>query len=225
MTEATDHKRVATLWSVIGKDATEVYNTFTWNRQGDSLKLKEVLKKFEEYSTPKKNLTYERCKFHTRSKTVDETIDEFVTNLKLLAANCNFGNLMETLIADRLVLAVRDAKLKENFLRESELTLDKAANIAKAAERARNECQDIIRNEEEEISKVEHKAHKQKDTLIRCQFCGNKHIRDRQICPANGKTCFKCNKENHFAKVCKAPNTAEINAFNNSDSNDELYVE
>ena len=44
LTEATDHKRVATLLSVIGKDAIEVYNTFTWNRQGDSLKLKEVLK-------------------------------------------------------------------------------------------------------------------------------------------------------------------------------------
>ena len=150
---------------------------------------------------------------------MDETIDEFVTKLKPLAANCNFGNLMEALIADRLVLGVRDAKLRENFLRESEKTLDKAVNMA------RNECRDIIRNEEEEISKVEHKAHKQKARLIRCRFCGNKHMRDRQICPANGKTCYKCNKENHFAKVCKAPNTTEINAVSDSDGNYELYVQ
>ena len=78
-----------------------MYNIFTSNRQSYALNITEVLRKFEEYFSPKKNLTYERYKFHTRSQTMDETIDEFVTKLTILSANCNFGNLMEALINDR----------------------------------------------------------------------------------------------------------------------------
>lgn len=93
-----DTKRVATLLSVVGKDALEVYNTFTWTRSSDAFKLKEVMKKFEEYCTPRKNLTYERYKFNTRNQLPTESVDEFVTELKTLASNCDFGVLKDSLI-------------------------------------------------------------------------------------------------------------------------------
>ena len=41
---------------------------------------------------------------------------------------------------------------------------------------------------------------------ILCKYCGNKHIRDKDKCPAYGKSCKGCGKKNHFAKMCKNKN-------------------
>jgi hypothetical protein len=35
-----------------------------------------------------------------------------------------------------------------------------------------------------------------------CSKCGIKH--DQNKCPAEGKTCAKCKKLNHFARMCKS---------------------
>ena len=54
-------------------------------------------------------------------------------------------------------------------------------------------------------------AHVNKDGTIKnkhrnmdqaCKFCGTIHRRGS--CPAYGKTCQKCSKRNHFAKVCRS---------------------
>ena len=38
---------------------------------------------------------------------------------------------------------------------------------------------------------------------VLCKFCGNTHERDKNKCPAFGRRCSKCGKENHFAVKCK----------------------
>ena len=49
-----------------------------------------------------------------------------------------------------------------------------------------------------------HKRDKQSQkSLVRdCKYCGSSHKHGK--CPANGKTCQKCSKVGHFAKVCKS---------------------
>ena len=49
-----------------------------------------------------------------------------------------------------------------------------------------------------------------------CQFCGYRHKRGR--CPAFGKICNVCHKQNH--KVCKAT-TKEVDTVGNESSRDE----
>ena len=44
------------------------------------------------------------------------------------------------------------------------------------------------------------------------------HVRDKQKCPALGKSCKKCGKPNYFAKVCKS--SINIHAVDT----EELYV-
>ena len=53
--------RVATLLTVIGKEAVDVYNTFIWNEEVDHLKMAKVLEKFEIFCNPRKNTIYEHC--------------------------------------------------------------------------------------------------------------------------------------------------------------------
>ena len=56
-----------------------------------------------------------------------------------------------------------------------------------------------------------------------CQFCGYRHKRGR--CPAFGKNCNVCHKQNHFAKVCKAKvckaTTKEVHIVGNESARDE----
>ena len=56
--------QVATLLTVIGEDAREVYSTFTWDAEGDCQKIDEVLQKFQAYTQPRKNIPFERYKFN-----------------------------------------------------------------------------------------------------------------------------------------------------------------
>jgi hypothetical protein len=37
--------------------------------------------------------------------------------------------------------------------------------------------------------------------ITSCRFCGGQHSRGK--CPAYGKSCVKCGRINHFAKVCE----------------------
>lgn len=46
--------------------------------------------KFDKYSGPRKNTMMERYKFKTGVQEDDETADQYVTELKFVANNCNF---------------------------------------------------------------------------------------------------------------------------------------
>jgi len=59
---------VATLLTVIGKEAVNVYNTFIWDDKGNELKIEKALEKFESFCNPRKNTTYERCLFLQKSR-------------------------------------------------------------------------------------------------------------------------------------------------------------
>jgi len=50
--------RVATLLTVIGNDAIDVFNTLTWDEEDDEKKIENVLLKFEEHCELKKNVSY-----------------------------------------------------------------------------------------------------------------------------------------------------------------------
>ena len=52
--------KAATLLHVVGVEALEVYNTFTWDNVGDEIKVKPIMAKFEAYCNPRKNVTWER---------------------------------------------------------------------------------------------------------------------------------------------------------------------
>ncbi|KAL6487668.1 hypothetical protein MHYP_G00042940 [Metynnis hypsauchen] len=117
---------------VAGEEAVEVYNTFTFgNEEEDKRNLTKIMEKFEEYCNPKKNITYERYKFFTCVQG-DMSISQYVTELKLRAKSCEFGQLQESLIRD--VCGITSDTMRERTLREVDIALEKAAQLCLAAE-------------------------------------------------------------------------------------------
>ena len=227
MIEKPANVRCATLLHVIGVEALEVYNTFRFEEGEDNNDLDTLLKKYmyTEYFEPQRNVTYARHLFNTRSQQPEETIDQFATDLKLQAKNCEFGTLTESLIKDRLVVGISDDATRARLLRERKLTLQRALEICRAAQSSKTQMGKITASAEQNASaysdkavhtlkpgkgkhqstKPGHSQSRHKQFGKACKYCGTWH--DAGKCPAYGKNCSKCGKNNHFASVCMSRTT------------------
>jgi len=234
----SDEQKIALFLTIAGPDTIEVYNTLEFN-DDDKDKYDVVIKKIEEYCTPRKNETYERYVFRSRMQTSDESFEQFVTDLKIKSQSCGFGDLTESLVRDQIVIGLVDKKLKERLLRESDLTLKKAIEICQAAETAKTQMK-TLQNEDKDATVVgavkrgmEQRSRNSKPSSMSankpqdpqsnrqcCQNCGRIH--EWRNCPAYGKVCHKCHKKNHFEKMCrqKDVNTLEHASQSDTDSED-----
>ena len=71
--------------------------------------------KFDSFFSVRKNVVIEHTKFNKRSQLPDEPVEQFITSLYNLTADCNFGELKDKLIRDRTVVRIRAASLSERL--------------------------------------------------------------------------------------------------------------
>ena len=206
--EKPEKTRLAMFLNFAGDEALKVYNTFTYTTDGDESKLDIVQQKFNEYCTPRKNVVHERFLFWKLTQQIGESIDTFVTTLRLRAASCEFGIQTESMIRDRVVLGCPDRQVQERLLREADLTLQKALDVCRAAEATKQQIKSISADSAA-INLVRGQTHahdsKQQSTTPcdrKCGNCGGTH--PPKSCPAFGKLCNTCHKPNHWAKCCRS---------------------
>ena len=187
----------ATLLNTIGRETMDIVRSLTINDKTDPEQIKTAL---ENHFIPKKNVTYERYVFNTTSQE-ELTIDAYVTKLQQLSSSCEFGQLRESLVRDRLVVGVRDDSLRERLLREGNLGLNEVLQLCRASERTAEQLR--VMKKEESVHKVtKQKTHGTRKPEVDCAYCGTHH--QKKKCPAWHKRCSKCNKWNHLASVCQA---------------------
>ncbi|XP_049875309.1 uncharacterized protein K02A2.6-like [Pectinophora gossypiella] len=216
--------QVALLLHVMGPQCQDIFQTFEFPKD-EAKNYVAVVKKFDEHFIPLKNESVSSHVFFTRDQRRGETFDDYVTELRKLAKECEFGTLNDRMIRDRIVTGIGDSRLQDRLLRESDLTLTKAINICKAAELATERIREI-EEKGERVDRIQ-RTTTSRDTKttnteensgpststgqnrtffnrpkIMCQNCGYNHqIRN---CPAYGKQCLKCKKMGHFARMCKS---------------------
>ena len=233
--------QVATLLTVIGEDARDVFSTFTdWANEGDHQKVGPVLEKFAEYCQPRKNVPFERFRFNRRIQEPGESYDQYRTALRKLADGCEFNQITpDEILRDRLIFGIQDSKVRERLLRASKLTLAKTDEACRAAESTTEQMKLVHQSQGENISAVntskeskgqnytESNSFKSRGQVNECTNCGRRHdFKRRENCLAYGKTCNSCGKMNHFAAVCrgkrnKAEHQKSVRCVNDPDS-DEL---
>ena len=124
-------QQTAIFLHVAGEEAMEVYNTFTFGENEDRTNLEHVIDKFTNYCTPKKNVVFERYQFFSRAQSSGEAIELFVTDLKKKSLTCEFGDLRESLIRDRIVCGVTSQQLKERMLYQDSQPINKIPKFKK----------------------------------------------------------------------------------------------
>ncbi len=115
-----------TLLHVTDDEALEIYNTFNFAETEDKNDVKVIIKKFDDYLEPQKNVTFERHIFISRVQAPGESIDQLVTDLKTKAKSCEYGQLCDSLIKDRIVVGIHDDALRTRLLRETDLDSNEA---------------------------------------------------------------------------------------------------
>ena len=190
--------QAATFLHVIGPAALEVYNTFTWSDDEDKQKIEMILPKFEAYCIPRTNVTWERHLFNTRNQRDDETIDQYATDLKKKAQTCEFQDLKDSLIRDRIVCRIRCDKTRSRLLKDPDLNLQKAIDICRANEATITQMKPFVSTTTDEMTDI----HRIRSDRQVCERCGTGHNK-QQLCPAKGAQCRKCGRKNHFAKMCR----------------------
>ena len=204
----SDPVKVALFLQCAGEEAIDLYNTFGLPSAGTA-KLEDVYAKFEDHCNPKRNLTVERFHFNRIQQRDGEPFDNFVARLRQQAKLCEFGDLRTSLITDRIVIGVSDSPLRERLLRRSDLDLDKAIELGRAAElvhrrtaelRASSQSTSTESSAVDRVTKSRPAEHNRASGSS-CTRCGYRH--GDRTCPAQGKRCRKCDRPNHFAHCCR----------------------
>ena len=227
LTSKTEEVRLATLLTVIGNEALAVFNTFKW--QNEQKTVSSVMKRFDMYCTPETNEIYNRYVLMSRKQKPDEKIDDYIVCLENLAVKCNYGDLADSIVRDVFVLGIESVKTRESILKESQLDLTKAVNIARIIEKSVEQSRNIAQDSEivQEVRKSSNKSNRQirskKIEEIKCKYCGRNHELKRSECPAYGKKCNNCSRMNHFAQQCRASsrNTFEVEETNETDEDSD----
>ena len=215
-----------------GEKGRDIANTWSDVTEDDKKKLETYFERFANHVEPKCNPVFSRYKFHKRVQAESETVEQFVTDLKLLVRDCSFKEPDE-MIRDRIVFGTNSRKIREKLINEGkELTLDKAVDIARTYEMSQSQMKSMEAGDEA-VHSVNRDQRSRKDPPRpptepgqrgTCGRCGKSHAKDS--CPAMGKTCLKCKKANHFANMCK---TRDQKVHEVSDNpyqvSDSLFVE
>ncbi|GFN86919.1 hypothetical protein PoB_001342500 [Plakobranchus ocellatus] len=137
MKSSTEAEKCKAVLYIIGEEGRKIHNTWTLSEE-ERDKVQPLLKKFKEYCTPRNNIILERYKFNSRVQKPDETVDQFVVDLRQMAKTCQFGVLEEDMVRDRIVVGMYSKTMKERLLRESDLTFKIALDLCRAAEQSKS---------------------------------------------------------------------------------------
>ena len=194
MTGKPEAFKVKLFLYLIGSDGRELNETLSFTSATKNRTLEEVVKAFNDHCDPKKNETVERYKFFTRVQEPSESIEKFITELKILANTCNFETLCDSLVRDCIICGIRDSELREDLLKTAELTLEKCIQACRASElpKKRNktiEKQEIVHALAKNVVKKPQASPNAGETKVstNCKYCGCTHARVKDHCPAFGK--------------------------------------
>ena len=179
----------------------------------------ECLKrKFREVCNPQHNTTMERHKFHSRHQKQGETIESYITDVRIKARSCHFGDLTDELVCDRIVCGIRNDSIRKALLRDSELTLNKAITICRIYEMTEESNKALAQPQATTVDAIQPNSsgwynrsrpkpqagQREARSIANCNNCGGSHAAQRDKCPAFGQQCHICRKFNHYKKCCKS---------------------
>ena len=216
--------QINTLIYAMGGNANETLESFhvsTTNKE--EWTFEKIVERFNRHFVGRTNTIFERARFNRRVQRENEPVIDFIDDLYKLAQTCQFGELTNELIRDRIVVGIRNNDLSRKLMQDENLDLNKAVKQAKASEMIK-EHQEILKAnisfvKRDDSTKRRPKFSATQEKEKKCFNCGGKFHR-RQECPARNATCFKCQQKGHFRSVCRSSSVNYV-----EDDQEEEYSE
>ena len=245
-------RKKALLLHYAGDEVFEIHATLdNTGNENDYAASKTAL---ENYFKPQLNTEFQVFEYRQMKQNQSETIDEFATRLRQKAVYCDFTN-KDRELKSQLIQGCKSQKLKRKILQEN-LDLPNILLTARQMELANEQAGKMVGTSASEDAyatnavrnkKNRERKHRQpqrqppsapsgsRDTDRRktekCRNCGGTFPHKTGQCPAKGKTCNYCHKQNHFVVVCmkkkrKEQRIKQVRDNSNQDSsNDDSEIE
>lgn len=224
-----EEERIANTILLMGSEAVPIYEQFTFDESKEDQKktLDNMLSMFDQYFEPVKNIIYERVKFNSIVQG-DLPIHQFIIKLQSQADVCDYGDKKDELVRDRIVVGVRDKRLREYLIDLEDLDLQKCILKSKQfvshheqSDRLGGntaDCNMDMINKQQAYKSMSHSREENKSKAPaknlwkNCLFCKyGPHNRDS--CPAKNALCNFCKMRGHWAKsrACKGKRASSTN--------------
>ena len=136
----------------------------------------------KDHLKPQPILIAKRYKFYTRDQKQDESVSEYIAELRKVSLYCEFKAFVDDALRDKFVCGLKKSNIRRRLLTKKALTLQTAVEIAKNLDQAEFE---------NELIMTEGKS-------------GKYYTETYALCEQNrgGKRCYRCNSEYHLANNC-----------------------
>lgn len=204
--------------------------------------LQSVMQKFEQYVEPRRGEIRATSLFMKRWQQPEEPFDKFVTDLKVLIKDCNYGDNSDRMIRDAIAIRSYDIRVREKCLeKDPSLTLEQAIRIGQNQEVAKSSLKFIDENRGADFNgqsvNLVHKCSTNKSDnekepndcfavsaksskiVENCAHCSRKHIGECRFKNFKGK-CHNCGKSGHIKPVCPNKTTVATNSVKSDTDND-----
>ena len=212
----TDAKQIAAkLKLYMGEEARDIYSAMKHaNKDKDGAA--EIKKALKNYFAPKHSVYEEIGVFRNAKRCEGESINEFVTRLRVLAKYCDFADTMEKEIERKLVVGCNMEEVQNKCAqgrRYCDWLHSSMAKIRAAGESTSTSSRNTIAytgfksatgcNGEKCSSQFE----REKRT---CFYWGGKPHDDKHKCPAMNQQCHNCKRMNHFARFAETVRAVQM---------------
>lgn len=191
----SDDEKVSFVIGLCGAELYKIIKSICAPKKPDEMKYTELQKALKGYFDPKVNETGERYKFQSRVRKSEESVSDFIIELKILSETCAFpGSYLEQALRDQLVFGVNNQQIRQK------LTFHKACQIAKSMEMTMNDDESMRLNQNETIAAVKDRA--RKPVFSRLQVKDRSEETRGKGRFANYK-CHECKRYGHLARYCR----------------------
>ena len=136
-----EEKMRAILLSVCGPSTYRLMRNLCAPAKPTEKSYAQLVKLVADHFNPRPSVIVQRFQFNSRYRKPGESIATFIVELRRLTEFCDFGPSLSEMLRDRVVCGIGDPRIQKRLLAESDLTFDKAVELAVAQESAeQNAC-------------------------------------------------------------------------------------
>ena len=116
----------AILLAVYGPTTYQLIGSLASPAKSSQKMYKEIIKLVQDHQQPTLWFIVQRFNFHDKVQRPEESVSDFVAQLRKLFEHCRFGDQLEEMLLNRLVCGCLEKLLQGTLLAQQQLTFDKA---------------------------------------------------------------------------------------------------
>ncbi len=120
----------STFIATSGGPAYELLRSFCKNETRFTT-CRQLMDLVTDHLNPKPNEIAKRSSFYKCDRRYDDSVNEYIADLKKPSENCNFGGNLDTYLRDRFVCGLISESVQQKLLTMKTLTLDSALETAR----------------------------------------------------------------------------------------------